>query len=75
MWAADLYGLVAGDVESAAWELECTIVVVSSGTDLKGLTNAIDPGVLIGRLGLTDAEESPLCASVRPPVIDWKAGT
>jgi hypothetical protein len=113
----DLYGLVAGDVESAAWELECTIVVGPSGTDLKGLqiqgspnrrfiyltwgvvddsgiftmfrraklwldavdptvmTNAIDRGVLVGRLGLKDAEGWPLCASVRPPHIDWKAGT
>jgi hypothetical protein len=108
---------VAGDVESAAWELECTIVVGPSGTDLKGLqiqgspnrrfiyltwgvvddsgiftmfrraklwldavdptvmTNAIDRGVLVGRLGLKDAEGWPLCASVRPPHIDWKAGT
>jgi hypothetical protein len=29
------------------------------------------PGVLVGRLGLTDAEGGPLCARVRPPVITW----
>jgi hypothetical protein len=28
-------------------------------------------GVLVGRLGLTDAEGGPLCARVRPPVISW----
>jgi Family of unknown function (DUF5990) len=28
-------------------------------------------GVLVGRLGLTDADGGPLCARVRPPVIAW----
>nr|MDT0663727.1 DUF5990 family protein [Micromonospora sp. DSM 115978] len=28
-------------------------------------------GVLVGRLGLTDARGMPLCAAVRPPVIVW----
>jgi hypothetical protein len=30
-------------------------------------------GVLVGRLGLTDPKGNPLCASVRPPAIDWSA--
>jgi hypothetical protein len=30
-------------------------------------------GVLVGRLGLTDAKGGPRCASVRPPVIEWSA--
>jgi Family of unknown function (DUF5990) len=34
---------------------------------------AIDQGVLVGRLGLTDPRGNPLCAAVRPPVIDWTA--
>jgi Family of unknown function (DUF5990) len=28
-------------------------------------------GLLVGRLGLTDAKGQPLCASVRPPQIGW----
>jgi hypothetical protein len=28
-------------------------------------------GVLVGRLGLTDAQGGPLCARVRPPAISW----
>jgi hypothetical protein len=35
---------------------------------------ACDHGVLVGRLGLTDDKGCPLCASVRPPRIEWSAG-
>jgi hypothetical protein len=35
---------------------------------------AREAGVLVGRLGLTDAKGNPLCAAVRPPVIRWSAG-
>jgi hypothetical protein len=34
---------------------------------------ACDSGVLVGRLGLTDDKGWPLCASVRPPRIEWSA--
>jgi Family of unknown function (DUF5990) len=34
---------------------------------------AVESGLLVGRLGLTDAEGNPRCAAVRPPVIDWLA--
>jgi hypothetical protein len=37
------------------------------------LDQAVDGGLLVGRLGLTDAKGHPLCASVRPPVIEWSA--
>lgn len=37
------------------------------------LENAVTLGLLVGRLGLTDAKGDPLCAAVRPPVIDWAA--
>ncbi|MBZ6136810.1 monooxygenase [Streptomyces olivaceus] len=30
-------------------------------------------GLLVGRLGLTDAQGGPLCARVRPPDITWTA--
>jgi hypothetical protein len=31
-------------------------------------------GTLVARLGLTDAKGHPLCAAVRPPVVEWSAG-
>jgi Family of unknown function (DUF5990) len=34
---------------------------------------AVEHGVLVGRLGLTDRKGNPLCASVRPPAIEWSA--
>jgi hypothetical protein len=37
------------------------------------LANAVERGLLMGRLGLTDTQGNPLCAAVRPPVIDWSA--
>jgi hypothetical protein len=37
------------------------------------LENAVQRGLLVGRLGLTDPKGNPLCAAVRPPVIDWSA--
>jgi hypothetical protein len=37
------------------------------------MTAAEASGVLIGRLGLTDAKGNPTCAAVRPPLIEWKA--
>ncbi|GAB7145606.1 DUF5990 family protein [Mycobacterium riyadhense] len=30
-------------------------------------------GLLVGRLGLTDAKGHPVCARVRPPLITWTA--
>lgn len=37
------------------------------------LENAVECGLLVGRLGLTDTKGNPLCAAVRPPVIGWSA--
>jgi hypothetical protein len=37
------------------------------------LTAAARDGLLIGRLGLTDAQGGPLCARVEPPHIRWSA--
>jgi hypothetical protein len=36
---------------------------------------AAERGVLVGRLALTDASGHPLCASVRPPLIEWSAAS
>jgi hypothetical protein len=38
------------------------------------LAAAAESGVLVGRLGLTDGKGQPLCAAVRPPVIEWSVG-
>ena len=35
------------------------------------MRDAVAHGVLVGRLGLTDRQGNPLCASVRPPAIEW----
>lgn len=37
------------------------------------LDSALEQGVLVGRLGLTDSKGHPLCAAVRPPLIEWSA--
>jgi hypothetical protein len=34
---------------------------------------ALDGGTVEGRLSLTDARGGPVCATVRPPAIDWRA--
>lgn len=39
------------------------------------LRDAAERGVLVGRLGLTDVKGHPLCASVRPPLIEWSAAS
>ncbi|MGW2254121.1 DUF5990 family protein [Kitasatospora sp. NPDC001660] len=35
---------------------------------------AVRTGLLVARLGLTDAKGHPLCAAVRPPLVTWTAG-
>ena len=37
------------------------------------LDEALDLGLLVGRLGLTDPKGNPRCAAVQPPVIGWSA--
>ncbi|MEU1268622.1 DUF5990 family protein [Streptomyces sp. NPDC005799] len=37
------------------------------------LASAVHTGLLVGRLGLTDAHSCPLCARVVPPAIAWTA--
>ena len=39
------------------------------------MAEACDRGLLVGRLGLTDDKGHPLCASVRPPRIEWSSTT
>ncbi len=37
------------------------------------IDRAVSLSLLVGRLGLTDGRGNPLCAAVRPPVIEWSA--
>jgi hypothetical protein len=37
------------------------------------IENAMKLGLPVGRLGLTDPKRNPLCAAVRPPLIEWSA--
>jgi hypothetical protein len=37
------------------------------------IASAAERGVLVGRLGLTDPKGNPVCASIRPPLIEWSA--
>ena len=39
------------------------------------LRSAVASGLLVGTLGLTDETGHPRCAAVRPPLIEWSAGT
>jgi hypothetical protein len=43
------------------------------GIDLDVLDAAVQSGVLVARLGLTDRHGHPLCAAVRPPLVEWSA--
>lgn len=43
------------------------------GIDPDVLAAALTSGLLVARLGLTDAHGHPLCAAVRPPLIQWSA--
>ncbi len=37
------------------------------------VASAVDQGLLVGCLGLTDHNGNPRCAAVRPPFIGWSA--
>lgn len=109
--------MVAADVKTATWEMECSLGSTSPTVDLRGpqiqgslgkrfiyltwgvveaaaaftmfrraklwldavpaetIGAACTSGLLIGRLGLSDEAGWPLCASVRPPRIEWIAGS
>ncbi|MBN6052168.1 hypothetical protein JYK22_09510 [Nonomuraea sp. RK-328] len=43
------------------------------GASAEVLDAAVSTGLLVARLGLTDSRSQPLCASVRPPLVEWSA--
>jgi hypothetical protein len=65
------WGSVDGD---GRMEIFRRAKLMLNGVPDKVLAQAAKTGLLIGRLGLTDAKGQPQCASVRPPLIDWSVG-
>lgn len=47
---------------------------LDNGVPKEVFARAAERGQLVGRLRLTDAKGNPLCASVRPPLIEWSPG-
>jgi uncharacterized protein DUF5990 len=37
------------------------------------MRSALQQGVLVGQVHLTDPRGNPVCAAIRPPVIEWRA--
>jgi hypothetical protein len=64
-----------GEVDEAgAFRMFRRAKLMLAAVDPDVLAAAVGTGLLVGRLGLTDARGRPLCAQVRPPLITWSAG-
>jgi hypothetical protein len=64
-----------GEVDAAgAFRMFRRARLMLAAVDPDVLTAAAGTGLLVGRLGLTDAHGRPLCAQVRPPLVAWSAG-
>lgn len=61
-------GVVAGD--GFRMFRRAKIHPADAGAELIGAA-AGGGGVLVARLGLTDAKGGPVCATVRPPLVSW----
>ncbi len=57
--------------EPGRFEMFRRAKLMFDGIPAQVLAAAQASGVLVGRLGLTDTKGNPLCAAVRPPVIEW----
>jgi hypothetical protein len=60
--------------EPGSFEMFRRAKIMLDGVPADVMTAARTTGVLVGRLGLTDAKGNPTCAAVRPPLIEWSAG-
>jgi hypothetical protein len=63
--------VVVGDDASAILFRRAKLWLTAVPADV--LDDAVRLGQLTGRLGLTNGQGRPLCAAVRPPVIQWSA--
>lgn len=59
--------------EDAAFQLFRRAKLWLDAVPVDVLATAAEQGVLVGRLPLTDGKGHPLCAAVRPPLIEWSA--
>ncbi|MFD5465755.1 DUF5990 family protein [Kitasatospora sp. NPDC127059] len=59
--------------EGDAWSLFRRAKLLLAAVDDEVLERAVATGLLVARLGLTDAKGHPLCAAVRPPRVTWSA--
>ena len=73
--ASDFDGVLAPLVmdPTASRPLPGTIESLRGLAALSATYAAVVSGRLVARLGLTDAKGHPVCAHVRPPLIDWSA--
>ncbi|MFD7579953.1 DUF5990 family protein [Kitasatospora sp. NPDC059817] len=55
------------------WALFRRAKLLLAAVDREVVEAAVERGVLVARLRLTDAKGRPLCAAVRPPVVTWSA--
>ncbi|MFJ2866612.1 DUF5990 family protein [Kitasatospora sp. NPDC087314] len=60
--------------DGEAWTLFRRAKLLLAAVDRATVEEAVGTGLLVARLGLTDAKGHPLCAAVRPPVVTWSAG-
>ena len=67
------WGVVDGD-DAASFRMFRRAKVMLNAVPAEVLDQAREAGILVGRLGLTDAKGNPTCAAVRPPAIAWSAG-
>ncbi len=57
--------------EPGSFEMFRRAKIMFDGIPADVLAAAQSSGVLVGRLGLTDPKGNPICAAVRPPLIEW----
>jgi hypothetical protein len=59
-----------GAVDPSGWNMFRRAKLLLTAVPPEVLS-AAEPGTLVGRLALTDAEGGPMCARVVPPAITW----
>jgi len=64
-----------GVVDDAGFRMFRRAKLMLDAVPSKIMTAAVEKGVLVGEIGLTDDAGWPLCAAVRPPKITWSSRT
>jgi hypothetical protein len=71
---ADLSWVTIGEAYAATLFRRAKLWL-DGGVPQETLASAARQGQLVGRLRLTNAKGTPLCAAVRPPLIEWSAAS